>query len=66
MSEKDRKKAAGKDQGPGGGTPGSDSSLPGAKSPQREADGDQDATLDLGLDAIQSRLPYGSEDIADK
>ena len=48
-----------KDKGP----PPFESSLPMARPP---APGSKEEELDLDVDSIESRLPYGSEDIADK
>ena len=44
---------------------GFDSTLPLAGRPRPDAK-DDGATLDLELGDIETRLPYGSEDIADK
>ncbi len=43
---------------------GFDSTLPMARKPRDSQD--QDVSLDLEIDDVQTRLPYGSEDIADK
>ena len=43
-----------------------DATLPMGRKPAAGENGEGEKELDLDLDDVQSRLPYGSEDIADK